>query len=248
MILAPSRWMPWLLGLTIAGCCFPVREQVDAVICDLAARPLDLTALPPADASSQRAAPSPSSENEAASQANENVRLMSAQETKPKRPAPLRIPLELPGADAPELRLPQDPAERKKALDQLYAQLPPLGQLPKPAPGPNGRPLALADLQQLAQANSPVLRRAAADVEAARGTAIQAGAYPNPTFGYEGDTIGTGSGTPGAGGGYQGGFVEQVIKTAGKLKLAQAAATMDWLNAELALRRAQSDLAGQVRT
>src|SRR5262249_18422987 len=37
-------------------------------------------------------------------------------------------------------------------------------------------------------------------------------------------------------------------KTGGKLKLAEAAATMDWLNADWALRRAQTDLMTQVRT
>src|SRR5205807_1270644 len=80
------------------------------------------------------------------------------------------------------------------------------------------------------------------DVEAARGAALQAGAYPNPNFGYQWDTAGTG-----ATAGYQGAFVEQTIKTGGKLKLAQAAALMDLLNAQLALRRAQTDLTAQVR-
>src|SRR5207249_7495945 len=69
------------------------------------------------------------------------------------------------------------------------------------------------------------------------------GAYPNPTSGFQGDTIGDG-----ATAGFQGVFFDQVIKTGNKLKLQQAAATMDLLNAELALRKAQSDLAGQVRT
>src|SRR5262249_57170950 len=40
----------------------------------------------------------------------------------------------------------------------------------------------------------------------------------------------------------------QVIKTGGKLKLAAAAAEMDLRNAEVALIRARSDLATQVRT
>jgi len=35
------------------------------------------------------------------------------------------------------------------------------------APAPNGRPFTLDDLQRLAAANSPVLRQAASDVEAA---------------------------------------------------------------------------------
>jgi cobalt-zinc-cadmium efflux system outer membrane protein len=66
---------------------------------------------------------------------------------------------------------------------------------------------------------------------------------PNPTVGYENDNISTGGGP-----GYVGGFIDQVIKTAGKLKLAQAAAVMDLRNAELALRKAEADLATQVRS
>ena len=48
-----------------------------------------------------------------------------------------------------------------------------------------GRPYTLSQLQQLAAANSPELRQAASDVEAARGKKIQALAYPNPTVGWE---------------------------------------------------------------
>ena len=73
-------------------------------------------------------------------------------------------------------------------------------------------------------------------------SAIQAGLPPNPTIGYEGDTMGTAVGP-----GYQGGFVEQKIIVANKLQLARAAATMDLRNAELALVRAQTDLATRVR-
>ncbi len=48
--------------------------------------------------------------------------------------------------------------------------------------------------------------------------------------------------------GYQGFFVDQLIKTANKLQLQGAAATMDLLNAQLALRKARTDVAYQVRT
>lgn len=156
----------------------------------------------------------------------------------------LRLPKGLPGAEA-ELKLPPrtaSEAERKKAIAALYPPLPPLPPGPQPQPGPNGHPYTLAELQQLALANSPSLRQATADVEAARGAARQAGAYPNPNFGYESDTAGQG-GTAGV----QGFFFEQLIKTAGKLKTAEASALMNWLNAQLALRRAQTDLEMQVR-
>ena len=45
----------------------------------------------------------------------------------------------------------------------------------------------------------------------------------------------------------EGGFFDQVIKTANKLQLARAVATMDLRNAELALRRAETDLLRTVR-
>jgi cobalt-zinc-cadmium efflux system outer membrane protein len=97
-------------------------------------------------------------------------------------------------------------------------------------------------LQQIAAANSPQLRQAASDVEAARGNMIQADAYPNPTFSIQFNPSNDGS-TPGA----DGFGVDQTIKTGGKLHLQRAAAEMDLRNAELALRRARSDLATQVR-
>jgi cobalt-zinc-cadmium efflux system outer membrane protein len=112
-----------------------------------------------------------------------------------------------------------------------------------PLPGPNGRPYTLADLQELAAVNSPQLRQAAFDVEAARGNLDQARAYPNPTVGYEAGPNNNNTAT-----GTQGLFIDQVIKTGGKLKLQAAAAEIDLRNAELALRRTRSDLATRVRT
>ena len=90
---------------------------------------------------------------------------------------------------------------------------------------------------------SPLIRQAAADVEAARGTAIQAGLHPNPHVGYQADDINTGSTA-----GYQGVGISQTISTGGKLKLARNAACMDLENARLTLSRTQYDLATQVRS
>ena len=102
--------------------------------------------------------------------------------------------------------------------------------------------MTLADLQRLAAIYSPAIKSAQAAIEAAKGAVKQAGAYPNPQVFFEQDTVETGPA------GYEGFGVDQVIKTASKLKLQQAAAMMDLLNAKLALRRAYSDLAYQVRT
>jgi cobalt-zinc-cadmium efflux system outer membrane protein len=88
---------------------------------------------------------------------------------------------------------------------------------------------------------SPAIKNAMAALEAAKGAAVQAGMYPNPTFSFENDTIQTGPA------GYPGFYLDQVIKTGGKLKVAQAAALMDVLNAKAALLRARTDLSYAIR-
>jgi cobalt-zinc-cadmium efflux system outer membrane protein len=89
--------------------------------------------------------------------------------------------------------------------------------------------LTLADLEQLALRGNPTLAQAAAAVGASRGKALQAGLYPNPTLGYHGENIGI-AGTAGE---FQGGFVQQVIVTAGKLRLSRAKYNQETLEAEL---------------
>jgi cobalt-zinc-cadmium efflux system outer membrane protein len=106
--------------------------------------------------------------------------------------------------------------------------------------------MTLAELQQLASASSPLLRRAAAAVTAARGAAVQARLHPNPTIGYQADQVQPGP-APTNNVGQQGFYINQLIKTGGKLQLASAAAEMDVASAEVALRQAQVELAGRVR-
>ena len=110
-------------------------------------------------------------------------------------------------------------------------------------PGPGGKPYTLADLQRLAAANSPTLRQAASDVEAAKGNLIQAKTYPNPTIAYmqtPSNNNNTGQET--------GGSIDQPIIMGGKQKLGSAASQKDLDNAILALKRARSDLSTAVRT
>jgi len=155
----------------------------------------------------------------------------------------LQIPPDLPGAEVPPITgLEEDRKKREKQIRALAPPLPSLGEELRPFPGPNGQPLTLPELQQIALARNPRIQQARADVEAARGAAIQAGLYPNPIVGFQGDSIGE-VGTKGQ----PGGFFEQIIKTAGKLRLARLAALMEHANALLALRRAEVDLIGQVR-
>jgi cobalt-zinc-cadmium efflux system outer membrane protein len=153
---------------------------------------------------------------------------------KPPR-QPLVIPPDLPGATAPAIQVPENRAARRRVLDELYPPIPLPPPLPRPAPGPEGQPLTLADLQRLAETYSPAIKNAFAALQAARGAAYQAGQYPNPSIAFEHDTVETGPA------GYPGFYIDQVVKTGGKLTVAQAAAAMDVLNAQVALRRARSD-------
>src|SRR5262249_18698015 len=78
--------------------------------------------------------------------------------------------------------------------------------------------LSLADLERMALQSNPTLAQATAKIEAARGKAIQAGLYPNPTVGYQSEQIGI-AGTAGE---LQGALIQQEIVTAGKLRLSRA--------------------------
>jgi cobalt-zinc-cadmium efflux system outer membrane protein len=130
----------------------------------------------------------------------------------------------------------------KAVADRLFPRLPTLAKEFEPRPGPDGKPLTLSDLQRLAREHSPLLRAAVANVEAAKGAAIQAGMYPNPTLTISGNTQGPG------GGPVMGPMLNQEIVTWGKRKLAQAAAEKDLSMAELALRRAETDLSYNIRS
>jgi cobalt-zinc-cadmium efflux system outer membrane protein len=213
--------------LLSAGCLWPVGERVDEAVSGLAAHPFDVDpALPPEPPAEKSAEP----------------RDKEQEPGKEKKKLELDIPPQIPGSEAKRIELPEDRAAWPAAIARLYPALPPLPEEPKPLPGPHGEAYTLAQLQHLAALNSPTLRQAASDVEAALGNVIQARAYPNPTMGYlvqpsnNNDTASV-----------LGLSIDQVIKTGGKLKLAAAAAEMDLKNAELALKRARSDLATAVR-
>lgn len=163
----------------------------------------------------------------------------SAAESEKKLSVPgLRIPRRLPGSETPAIKLPAT----QDAIDESYPALPPLPVEPRPLLGPDGRAYTLTDLQRIAAANSPALRQAVADVQKAMGNMLQARTYANPTgtFFLDPNANNTSSGVNGVG-------IEQVIKTAGKQKLAAATAQKDYENAQLALRAARYQLATQVR-
>lgn len=77
-------------------------------------------------------------------------------------------------------------------------------------------PLTLERVEQIAMENNPTLRQAQAQIEAARGRARQAGAWPNPVIGYSAEEIPLANEVRG---GQHGVFVEQTVPLGGKLGL-----------------------------
>jgi cobalt-zinc-cadmium efflux system outer membrane protein len=93
----------------------------------------------------------------------------------------------------------------------------------------------LDQLVELAVANSPNLREARAQIDAAMGQAIQVGLYPNPTINFQSPQI--------AGSESQwNGFGTQEIVTAGKLRLNRAAAMRAVQQAQFHYQRTYYDL------
>jgi len=245
--------------ICFAGCTgYAIREQIDQAVCNLAALTVDPQPAPAADAPAPkpvsqlptRSVDSPALPAVVEGELDPTAATQSVPQPKEDKkdqfkPRPLELPPDLIGAEAPPFVYPREASEEEKRgyRRKFFPLLPPLGKEVEPAPGPEGNPLTLADLQRLARANNPDLARAVANVRAMEGVAIQAGLHPNPSFGYAADTIGTGHTA-----GYQGIFFEQMIKTAGKLELARQVASVDVVNARVALRAAESDVATRVRS
>jgi len=174
----------------------------------------------------------------------------AAVHTEPSKTGPFRLPEGLPGADAAPIQVPSlkdlSATEREKKVREAFPELPPLPVDQPPAIPESGKPLALADLQEIALTKSPVIKRAEAEADSAYGLMIQAGLYPNPNIGWQADQMQPGNKRTNNAG-QQGAFIQQLIKTAGKLSLARAAAGMDFANAQVAARRARLDVLTQVR-
>jgi len=104
--------------------------------------------------------------------------------------------------------------------------------------------LDLTSLEQLALQNNPTLVQAGAQITVSRGKALQAGLYPNPILGYQAELIGV-NGTPGE---FQGGFVQQTIVTAGKLRLSRAKYSQEAREAAILALGQQLRVVNGVRT
>ena len=105
--------------------------------------------------------------------------------------------------------------------------------------------LRLEDLEKMALASHPALAHAAAGVRAAEGRALQAGLYPNPVIGANGDEIARGAVIRG---GEFGGFFEQRIVTAGKLGLSRRVAQQAKVESEAAAGGERQRVLNMVRT
>ena len=103
--------------------------------------------------------------------------------------------------------------------------------------------LTLAELEAMAQSRNPTLTQAYARVEAARGRWVQAGLYPNPKLGYEGNELGNNKTA-----GFQGGFVSQEVVTSHKLQLGRATVSQEVMQAEREFEAQRLRLLNDVRT
>ncbi len=172
----------------------------------------------------------------------------------PKKPgqgqSPLKLPEDLPGADTPPISLPKrdaqdrplDPSKQKENILKLYAELTALPIEPDALPDDSSGLFTLEELHRIARENHPGLRAAAASVESARGQMIQAGLPPNPSLGYEADTVRTANTL-----GYHGAYLQQTFITAKKLGLAAQAAAVDYANAEVTQRKTWVTVQSSVR-
>lgn len=104
------------------------------------------------------------------------------------------------------------------------------------------RPISLAELLGFADHDNPTLSQAQALVRRSEQQARQAGLYPNPSAGYQGEQIRGGV----YGGGEQGGFVQQTIVLGGKLGLRrniyQQQSRADQTGAEEQIYRVHNDV------
>jgi cobalt-zinc-cadmium efflux system outer membrane protein len=102
---------------------------------------------------------------------------------------------------------------------------------------------SLDEFEAFAVKNNPTLKQAEAIAQLSAGLARQAGLWPNPSIGYQGEQIRGGS----FGGGEQGGFVQQTIVLGGKLGLRRNAMEQQTKEDEIAVEEQQMSVRGAVQ-
>ena len=103
--------------------------------------------------------------------------------------------------------------------------------------------LDLATLEAQTLARHPAIRRAAADVEAARSRAAQKGAWPNPVVGGSTEELRPRESPSG----YFGGFIQQTIPLGGTLGASRAVGERELAVAEAALATTRQQIVADVR-
>src|SRR5579859_4660007 len=106
------------------------------------------------------------------------------------------------------------------------------------------KPKTLEEFERLALKKNPTLRQAQAIADQSSALAHQAGLWPNPSIGYQGEQIRGGS----FGGGEQGGFVQQSIVLGGKLRLRREVLAEQHKADELGTEEQKLDVLGAVQT
>jgi outer membrane protein, heavy metal efflux system len=102
---------------------------------------------------------------------------------------------------------------------------------------------SLDEFEALALKNNPTLKQAEAIARVSAGLERQAGLWPNPSVGYQGEQIRGGS----FGGGEQGGFVQQTIPLGGKLGLRRNVFEQQKKSDEIGVQEQQVSVRGAVQ-
>ena len=102
---------------------------------------------------------------------------------------------------------------------------------------------SLDEFEALALKNNPTLKQTEAMARVSAGLARQAGLWPNPSIGYQGEQIRGGS----FGGGEQGGFVQQTIVLGGKLGLRRKVFEEQKKEDEIGIQEQQLSVHGAVQ-
>ncbi len=256
------RWLLWASVVTALTGCHAFHVDIDGRIEQRASAPIDMQASA-LDGSPRLLRPEPTAgmETRIGSVAPQSDILHISWETETPQPNKdkqdqksmldrLQPPETLLGVKVPDIQMAPSKATDVEKDAFFKKQFPPLQAIPKlpePKLGRDGRAMTLNDLQQIALRTNPTIRQAHQEIQAARGAALQAGLYPNPSIGYEGSTVGQGNENGVRSPGQEGGFIAQTIVTAGKLTIARQAALQEVQISEQRLKQTEADVQANVR-
>ena len=145
----------------------------------------------------------------------------------------MRMPEKTP-SHVEDLQEPENPEQKTGA----NLPVPDLLEAAKSAPAKT-----VNEFEQLALQNNPTLKQAQALVQNSAGLARQAGLWPNPSLGYQGEQIRGGD----FHGGEQGGFIQQSIVLGGKLGLRRNVFEQQRRSDEIGVEEQKLNITGGVR-